>query len=676
MILLFGSTGMLGKYVHNELCKQHSVYCVNRYEFDITKNNISVLAEIFEKQPKDSVVINCSGVIPQKTNSTRDYISVNTILPLTINNLCKIYNFKFIHITTDCVFDGIKGLYTAQDKHNSTNMYGITKSLGEPEDATVIRTSIIGEEMYGKKSLLEWVISNKNETINGYNNHYWNGVSCLTLAKIINDMIVNNTYWSGVKHICSSEIVSKYDLCCYINDIYNLNINIISTNADDSKNLSLIGDIVVNESIYNQIVEQKHINITMGKYKELKTCRFCKSEQIILVKTFNNFPLVGAFIKNKKNIVCEKAFPLTLMYCANCNTGMIKEIVDPNSLFTDINESGYFYYSSTIPSLRTHFTNLSNIVKIRYPLYTKITEIGCNDGVFISNFTESKYKIIGVDPSEAINSINSKTITKYNTYFNDNVAEDILLKYGKQQVIVCCNCLAHIDNIYDVYKNIKRILADDGVIIIEVHYLKNIIDNMNFDFIYHEHMSYYSVKTFIQICKMHDLYLSNIELVSTHGGSLRAYITHKLTDDIYNIDIQEYLQCETNISNNMKLLFNQMESWKDNILNIINSVNTKVAYGASGRTNMICSYLNIKFDYILDDSINKIGSLTPYFHTTILDSNIIYENTNIMYIFILAWPYSSSIIKKHVKWILSGGVFYIILPTIVRVDKYNYLSFV
>ena len=104
---------------------------------------------------------------------------------------------------------------------------------------------------------------------------------------------------------------------------------------------------------------------------------------------------------------------------------------------------------------------------------------------------------------------------------------DILTKYGKQDIIVSCNCLAHINDINNIYSNIKKILDDDGILIIEVHYLKNIIDNFNFDFIYHEHMSYYSINTVIQICKKQDLFLENIEFINTHGGSIRAFIKHK-----------------------------------------------------------------------------------------------------------------------------------------------------
>ena len=165
--------------------------------------------------------------------------------------------FKFIHITTDCVYDGSKGKYSENDIHTTKNIYGITKSLGEPEEATIIRTSIIGEELTNKKSLIEWIKSNKNGEINGYINHYWNGVTCLTLANFIKNIIDNNNFWKGVKHVFSEDIVSKYDLCYYINEIYNLNIKINKYEDALSKNMTLIGEFKIKEPLFKQIKNQQ-----------------------------------------------------------------------------------------------------------------------------------------------------------------------------------------------------------------------------------------------------------------------------------------------------------------------------------------------------------------------------------------------------------------------------------
>ena len=360
-IVLFGATGMLGRYVLNVLKEYYDVYCISRDNYDIENDSFEKLEDILnEILQKNDVIINCSGIIPQKyeNDKFKTYIRVNTLFPHKLNEISKKNKYKFIHITTDCVFDGSKGNYCYNDKHTATDIYGISKSQGEPEDATIIRTSIIGEELRNKKSLLEWVISNKNKKINGFTNNYWNGITCLTLSNVIKNIIDNNLFWKGIKHINNPETISKYELCKYINEIYSLNIEITPIEKE-YKNLSLVSDEFFKiDSIYNQIIEQKKFNIKYGYYENLTSCRFCNSEKLCEIMKFDDYPLSGAFLKNKKNIIYEKIFPLTFLYCENCKTGLVKEIVKEDHLFTNINESSYFYYSSTIPSLVTHFKQL------------------------------------------------------------------------------------------------------------------------------------------------------------------------------------------------------------------------------------------------------------------------------------------------------------------------------
>ena len=277
-ILLFGSTGMLGNYVFNVLKLDFQVICVTRTEYNIVNDEWDKLKVIFENVLNENdVVVNCAGIIPQKYNdeNIKTYIKVNTLFPHKLSELSKLYNIKFIHITTDCVFDGANGNYLLYDIHSAKNLYGITKSLGEPQEATVIRTSIIGEELSGKKSLIEWVKSNKNGKINGFTNHLWNGVTCLTLSNIIKKIIKENLFWNGVKHIHSPNIVTKYELCCYINEIYNLNIEINKSNDTTIKNMTLSNNELIFEidNIYNQIFEQRKIMYNYMLNNSLFDCK-------------------------------------------------------------------------------------------------------------------------------------------------------------------------------------------------------------------------------------------------------------------------------------------------------------------------------------------------------------------------------------------------------------------
>lgn len=262
-ICLFGASGMLGSYVYLVLKGNYQIYCPNRKTYDITSNNKNELEKILTKElNSEDIVINCSGIIPQKYEyDVNMYVNGNTVFPKHLSEISDKFNYKLIHITTDCVYTGNKGNYQTNDKHDSEDIYGKSKSLGEEINACIIRTSIIGEESNTKKSLLEWIISNKGQTINGYTNHIWNGVTCLTLAKTIKNIIDKNLFWIGIKHLFSSETVTKYTLCKYIDSIYHLGCLIVSHEDNISKNMSLSGQdgkdsIIINKSLTEQVYEQ------------------------------------------------------------------------------------------------------------------------------------------------------------------------------------------------------------------------------------------------------------------------------------------------------------------------------------------------------------------------------------------------------------------------------------
>lgn len=249
-VFLFGANGMLGNYVQSYLTKNNiQVIPLTRKDFDLEELSVLSLKKFMEEKGlgADDVIVNCAGVIPQASKdrelSKRNYYKINSILPIILSMLTT----NMIHITTDCVFSGKTGGYHEYSTHDEVNDYGTSKSLGELCDGTIIRTSIIGEELTNKRSLLEWVISNENRTINGYTGHFWNGVTCLQLAKIIYKIISENTYWKGVRHIFSPTTVSKYELCTIISDIYELNIKVKEHDTEKvDKSLSTIYEVLFN----------------------------------------------------------------------------------------------------------------------------------------------------------------------------------------------------------------------------------------------------------------------------------------------------------------------------------------------------------------------------------------------------------------------------------------------
>lgn len=259
-VFVFGSNGMLGNYLTSYLNGKVEVIALTRNEFDISLNFSSVadyLADTYDLSSED-VVINAAGVIKQRDFCSKQLITVNSIFPHYLADL----DCSVIHITTDCVFSGRGGRYDENSLHDCLDDYGKSKSLGENQNLTIIRTSIIGEEKTNKKSLLEWVKSQQNNNIFGYSNHFWNGVTCLELSKFIHTLIKEQNYWKGVQHVYSPDIVSKYELVSYISEIYNLGINVIPKEVEFcDRSLSTIYPPKITKDIFNQILETKDFNL-------------------------------------------------------------------------------------------------------------------------------------------------------------------------------------------------------------------------------------------------------------------------------------------------------------------------------------------------------------------------------------------------------------------------------
>lgn len=231
---------MAGNYMKTYLSSynKHKIIPITRKDYDLEYLTIDSLGQLLMNKDlcEGDVVINCAGVIPQseiqRDLSTRLYFTINSIFPIVLSTICSNNKCNMIHITTDCVYSGKDGMYDENSIPDEISDYGLSKSLGDLSGCTVIRTSIIGEEVNNKRSLLEWVKSNKDGKINGYTNHYWNGVTCLQLAKIVNYIISNDIFWTGVRHIYSPRSVNKYELLCMINTTYELNIEINKFETD------------------------------------------------------------------------------------------------------------------------------------------------------------------------------------------------------------------------------------------------------------------------------------------------------------------------------------------------------------------------------------------------------------------------------------------------------------
>jgi dTDP-4-dehydrorhamnose reductase len=237
--IVLGYKGMLGRYMLRHLGKSpNHVVAIGREQIDADNAAPLDIRETLlsaDCLSGDIVVVNCIGMIKPQVDKygVERAIEVNSIFPRLLADVCQSLQFPLIHVTTDCVFSGRRGKYTETDAHDALDVYGKTKSLGEPDNCTVIRTSIIGEEVGQTRSLVEWIKSSAGKTVNGFTNHLWNGVTCLQLAKVVEQIVEIENCWQGVRHVYSPTDVTKLELVNLVSDTYNLGISVTPTEAKE-----------------------------------------------------------------------------------------------------------------------------------------------------------------------------------------------------------------------------------------------------------------------------------------------------------------------------------------------------------------------------------------------------------------------------------------------------------
>jgi dTDP-4-dehydrorhamnose reductase len=256
-VVVLGSTGMLGHkvYEHFSNLEDYEVFGSyrneavapprNSFHFDAEHPDWSII-------PECDYVLNCIGVIkPFMRDNIIGAIKVNSLFPWELSSWCESRSIRLIHITTDCVFSGNTGNYNEESLHDCLDDYGKSKSLGEPTNCMVLRTSIIGEEVHKNASLIAWAMSQKGNQVNGFTNHYWNGITTNQYAACCQTIIENDLYETGTKHIHSPDSVSKYELLDIISTVFDLQLTIqkfetnsscdrtISSNFDLSNNLNI-----------------------------------------------------------------------------------------------------------------------------------------------------------------------------------------------------------------------------------------------------------------------------------------------------------------------------------------------------------------------------------------------------------------------------------------------------
>lgn len=380
-------------------------------------------------------------------------------------------------------------------------------------------------------------------------------------------------------------------------------------------------------------------------------------------------PPPGAFL-TEEGFIKEGFFPLRIAFCEDCKFVQLVDIVSKTELFQK-----HFYLSSISKTLSQHFSDYANeIVETFKPKI--ILEIGSNDGVLLEPFRKLGVRAIGVEPCKQVADVSkSRNLETIVDFFTESLARKLVKKVGKVDVITANNVFAHIDGLDDVMRGVQVLLKDNGIFVFEVQYLVDLIEKLQYDFIYHEHMSYYSIMALQPYFEKFDMEIFDVKRMPTHSGSIRVFVrrTGSRKGPISK-NIENLLALERRLGLDMLKTFiefsRNVKSHKVQLIKVLKKIKaqgkTIVGFGAGGRCSVLTNYCKITSDlvnYIGDDSPFRQNKYVPGVHIPVVSLEKLHESKP-DYILLFAWNYAGEIMKKHQAYIDGGGKFIVPLPKI------------
>jgi hypothetical protein len=257
----------------------------------------------------------------------------------------------------------------------------------------------------------------------------------------------------------------------------------------------------------------------------VECCQICGNERLETVLSLGYMPPVNQMVAVGEVPRQLPWFPTTLLYCHRCELVQLGLAVDPVIIFPP----EYPYTSGMTKVLRDNFAELyaesSNMLGLGKD--DLVVDIGSNDGTLIGNFQSGGHRILGIEPTDVAKIANGRGIPTLQRYFSKEVAREVKDKHGAAKVVTAANCFAHIEDVHAIVDGIVEMLAPDGVFISESHYLIGLLDKLQYDTIYHEHLRYYSVASLKALLEMHGLEVLHARPIPSHGGSIRVYAARK-----------------------------------------------------------------------------------------------------------------------------------------------------